>query len=347
LQAKRADSDQTLLPVSSIGNVHENPDVTGIRAIDALDTVGVGNTVATLSAHRRNALEMLGKADKPMLTGCRIRVHLNPTEVGKQTMVVDGIYSGFAKHKLQSFGLGANWHTIDLGPSHGGEQSVQLVNLPHWSLLDDGEPVENPLGLPKYQSLVKVTFSEGARLLRKFVHHCYGKQVMRQHDSGFGKEEATFQAEGHGANRQVLIDLYKCRIDDLGCSQLASMISLCCRVVSIRLDYNNISDQGATALATAVPCCPLLEQMHLSLNAIGDSGASALAQALDELPALHTLNLRSNDIGSVGVEAFARHLACGQDADVDKTSDDKRSRPLTRLRYEWASLPSTFPLTFF
>lgn len=269
------------------------------------------------------------------LTGCRIRVHFGAAD-SEEHRVEDGIYLGFAKHKLHSFGIGANWHTIDLGAHRGGAQPMQLAKLPQWSLLDGGQPVDNPLSLPKYKELVKVTPSEGRKLLKKFVHHCYGKTVMKQHDSGFEKEQPTYEAQKSGAGQRISIDLYKCRVNNLRCSQLASMMSLCCSVVSIRLSYNNIGDDGAVSLATALPCCTQIEQIHLPLNAIGDTGAAALAQALAELPALHTLSLRSNDIGGAGVDAFAQHLASVHHEDAD--------RPLTKLRYEARSHSPTFAL---
>ena len=65
--------------------------------------------IAALTEHRRAALEELGKADKPMLGGCRIR--LGETEAD----CVEGKYVGMTKHGLRSFGIGENWHTVDLG----------------------------------------------------------------------------------------------------------------------------------------------------------------------------------------------------------------------------------------
>ena len=265
---------------------------------DEYDWQNPREAIAALAEHRRAALEELGKADKPMLGGCRIRLGATEAEF------VEGKYVAFAKHGLHSFGLGANWHTVDLGAEHGGEQPMQLVKLSGWTLLDGGEAVANPLHLSKHLAKVKVTPNEGTKLVRKFVHHCYGKSVTRQHSSGFGEKGPTFEVGG-AKGGAATIDLYKSTVSDRRCSQLASMLTLCSNIVSVRLGYNNIGDGGAIALSTALPCCPAVQEIHLSLNAIGDTGAAALAAALPEMPALVTLSLRSNEVGSVGVDAFA------------------------------------------
>lgn len=334
---KQSPAGDASLSVQASSYAHDNEaTTTGEGVVDASHSFDVATAAIALAKHRRDALQTLGKADKPMLTGCRIRVQFrnvrfSANEVGRSDdHTCEGTYVGFAKHGLHSFGLGDNWHTIDLGPERGGARPMQLSKLSGWSLLDGGEPVANPLRLSKYAALVKCSVSEGTKLLRKFVHHCYGKTVVRQHDSGYGKEVQTFETAGSGPNRRVSVDLHKCQVTDLCCSQFASILSLCRSVVSIRLDYNNIGDGGAVSLASALPCCPQIEQIHLALNEIGDVGASSLATVLPELPTLHTLNLRSNDISSTGVEAFALRLADNKDTDVNNTSAHKR--PLTELR---------------
>ena len=100
----------------------------------------------------------------------------------------------------------------------------------------------------KHLVKVKVTPNEGTKLVRKFVHHCYGKAVSRQDSSGEGENGPTFEIGGGG--NQASIDLYKSAVSDRRCSQLASMLPLCSSIVSVRLGCNAIGDGGAVRFYT-------------------------------------------------------------------------------------------------
>jgi len=96
------------------------------------------------------------------------------------------------------------------------------------------------------------------------------------------------------------LSLYICKHT----GELAPVISNCCNLETLELEWNETDEKGAIALLEVLPS--KLRSLKLPDNKIGDKGAIALSENMPKK--LEILYLRDNNIGDKGAIALAKSI---------------------------------------
>jgi hypothetical protein len=112
-----------------------------------------------------------------------------------------------------------------------------------------------------------------------------------------------------GSEALETLDLSRCSLSSASGAPLASLLSACSRLASLRLAGNSLGGAGARSLCSG-GLSTSLRQLDLCDCAIGDDGAAALAEALSShAPQLQALQLAHCGLGARGVAALAASAA--------------------------------------